>query len=1034
MTLGTLLGIPEGHEGRALRLIALVFVVSAAFSLLKSAQAGIFLAAYPVRFLPWAFAASAVGLALLSAGNVALGARLGPVRLTSLTLLGSAAAMGTLWLLLLTQVPAVPFLVYVTIEICIGLSLIGLWSVVSEGTNTRSAKRLLPLAGVGASAAYALGGVAVPALVPLTGERGLLLLAPALLLLGRLVIRWLVKRDLGRATRGKTTVSPLEGWRQGLAFVVETPLMRLVASLTLLLLVSEQLMDLLLMSEARAALGSGERIASFFGLFYGLTSALSLGFQLLLSGRLMERMGTTRVLAVAPGFAFLLALAVLLAPGLATAVLLRGGYRVLKQALWSASLVQIQTPLPVLRRAQARSLIRGIIGPAGYATCALVLALLPGALSPRWLGAALLLCTGTLVVLVVTRLRPAYRRVLQESIDARRLVLSAPGAAPQVDTSAMQLLSRDLDSDNTGRARLAVELLGDAADTAACESLVVATEHRSGRVRASALKQLVRLGRAPSRLASRLLTRDPAVEVRRTCARTLLQARRPATRPALLLGATDVDPEVRAWCQLALIELDGGGDLRPLLTDSSSSMRAAALSVIGADTPPELIRPLLDDHFPAVRTAAIAAIVRLSSTELAPDLLRASANPRLIPALTASLPRCSEEMIEALVGQLARIPARALRNLAIAITHARGRPPALLMRLLTHPHEGVREEITRALCRALRTPRLSFRLTAVSPQIAAEITAEIQRAWQLVALLGGLAHDDGQPDWIIDPPFDRLALEIDLRFATITRRLLCLLALSGVRDLIGALEMGLRPRGVRGYHIKVAELLDVALSRRRSRAIVPLFTPSTLRERFAAGRALDRIHIEPFNDPLACLVDLRDVHLLRCAMVIYGQRFAERYPEAWEPDMIPFYQRMMFLRSVPLFSSLAGDDLRSLAAVLDEDSFSAGTTILAKGDPGDDLYLIVRGQVKICDGDMELALLGDQEFFGELSVLDHQPRAADAITTQDSELLRLRGADLGELMTNRPAIGEEITVVLAGRLRTTLQKLRGAQSAQQASR
>ena len=150
--LGELLGVPERKGWTALRLVALVFSVSAAFAPLKAAQSALFLAAFGAEQLPWAFAVSAFFLASASAVSVGLGARLGPVRLASLTLLGFGAVFPVLWLLHDLH-PAMPFITYVAVEVCLGLLIIHTWSVVSEATNARSAKRLLPLAGVGSSLA-----------------------------------------------------------------------------------------------------------------------------------------------------------------------------------------------------------------------------------------------------------------------------------------------------------------------------------------------------------------------------------------------------------------------------------------------------------------------------------------------------------------------------------------------------------------------------------------------------------------------------------------------------------------------------------------------------------------------------------------------------------------------------------------------------------------------------------------------------------------------------------------------------------------
>src|SRR5437868_488370 len=117
------INLTEGEGGRALRLFTLIFVVSTAMVLLKAAQGGIFLAAYPRKMIPWAFAASALTLTPFSVLAVGAAARLGPVRLAGLSLLTGAVASLMLCGLLFVSVPGTPFVIYVVIEAISGLVL-----------------------------------------------------------------------------------------------------------------------------------------------------------------------------------------------------------------------------------------------------------------------------------------------------------------------------------------------------------------------------------------------------------------------------------------------------------------------------------------------------------------------------------------------------------------------------------------------------------------------------------------------------------------------------------------------------------------------------------------------------------------------------------------------------------------------------------------------------------------------------------------------------------------------------------------------
>jgi signal-transduction protein with cAMP-binding, CBS, and nucleotidyltransferase domain len=180
-----------------------------------------------------------------------------------------------------------------------------------------------------------------------------------------------------------------------------------------------------------------------------------------------------------------------------------------------------------------------------------------------------------------------------------------------------------------------------------------------------------------------------------------------------------------------------------------------------------------------------------------------------------------------------------------------------------------------------------------------------------------------------------------------------------------------------------------------------------------------------WTDPVAGIIDLNDEHLRRCALLAWRERMTVEYPAVVdrEQPLLHLVERIRFLRSVPLFKELAPEDLMKLAEIAEPVEHVAGHRIFKKGDPGDVLCVVVRGRVEIRDGDNIIASQGPHEFFGELAVLDHEPRSADAVCAEDTELLEIGGPDLEELMERRPEIAREVIRVLARRLRKTTQTM-----------
>ena len=139
--------------------------------------------------------------------------------------------------------------------------------------------------------------------------------------------------------------------------------------------------------------------------------------------------------------------------------------------------------------------------------------------------------------------------------------------------------------------------------------------------------------------------------------------------------------------------------------------------------------------------------------------------------------------------------------------------------------------------------------------------------------------------------------------------------------------------------------------------------------------------------------------------------------------MLSLVETVYFLRTVPLFLDLSGEDLLQVARIAAHRELTAGAVLFRKGDPGDAMYVVARGRVAVRDGGREIAELGREELVGELALLDGEARSADTVCVEDCELLGLARADLDELLERRPEIGREIIRVLVRRLRAANQRL-----------
>jgi uncharacterized membrane protein len=139
------------------------------------------------------------------------------------------------------------------------------------------------------------------------------------------------------------------------------------------------------------------------------------------------------------------------------------------------------------------------------------------------------------------------------------------------------------------------------------------------------------------------------------------------------------------------------------------------------------------------------------------------------------------------------------------------------------------------------------------------------------------------------------------------------------------------------------------------------------------------------------------------------------------------------LSGVPLFALLDEQERTTLAERMETVTFSAGTALFHRGDPGDSLYVVRSGEVEIFfkndTGErFVLEVAGPGDFFGEISLLDGGARTASAIATKDLEAVVVDRGDLEELVRLRPGAAMELLTATGRRLRDTNEKLRSTAS------
>jgi CRP/FNR family cyclic AMP-dependent transcriptional regulator len=128
------------------------------------------------------------------------------------------------------------------------------------------------------------------------------------------------------------------------------------------------------------------------------------------------------------------------------------------------------------------------------------------------------------------------------------------------------------------------------------------------------------------------------------------------------------------------------------------------------------------------------------------------------------------------------------------------------------------------------------------------------------------------------------------------------------------------------------------------------------------------------------------------------------------------------LAHAPLFAELEQKELEALAKTGERREFGRDEVIFGANEPADGLYVIATGRVKVCVSsaggrELILATLGPEQFFGEMALLDNEPRSASVIAQLPTVAYRIRRDDFNRLLEHHPGIARKLLRELSQRLR-----------------
>lgn len=1067
------LGLEPG-EGRGTRLmLAHSFAMGLSTVFFETAASALFLARFEKDALPYVYIAAAVLNTLTGIGYSGALGRLRFAGLMKGTLVFLLAAVLLLRAgLALSSAAAVYFLLLVFYRILSALTDLEYWAVAGRLYDVRQAKRLYGIVGTGEVVARIAGSFSVPLLLTLTDVRNLLLLS-ALALAACL---WLLLRILplaGDASAGTGARSQAFGGLRGFARLLANPYLLTLFSVIVFGVLAKYFVDYAFLSALKSGYSDPAAFASFFAMFSGVTQVLSLSFRLFVSGPLIERHGIRFGLLVLPLFHLLCTGLILLDAALFghlgivfwLVVANQGIYKVLKHPIDNPSFKVLYQPLRKDQRLQAQIAVDTMVTPitTGLAGAVMLLFTVVIPYTPvRFAGVMLLAFAAW--VLVARRAGAAYSRALTGALRGR---IVHDGAFDWRDERSVAVLEETLKSDRSDEILFALDMIERTGHPRYVRDLVSLFTHASPEIRRAALLRVERS--RPKDAVPWVMRRvseetDPAA--REAAVRALLALGGPEATPYLIAALESPAPGVRATAATGLLRLGGvEGEaaalevLRSMAAAPETALRLSAARVAGTVHHVELddlLARLLRDQDVGVRREALLAAGRLADPALFTPMIRATGEVALGGTASAALALAGSPALPALEAAFDSATGSAMQ-VAVARVIGRIRDPRAL-EFLRQRRDHANEAVRTAILEALRAQGF-----AASEEERASVEAALRREAHDAAATLAARRDLGEAaEWAL------LARALEREVERNRRRVFLLLSfLHEPRAILRARDnLGHAAKERRAY---AHELLEVTLPRESRELLMPLLEGRDAPERlerlealFPQPRreALERVRevLElPAGDVTAwtraaavyCVAQARVRPLQEAVRVLASPERAWLVQEtaAWaaatlgvpgfekeEKGRMLTLERVIVLKSVDMFEGASEQVLADIAAILEEVEAPRGELIFAKGDLGDSLYIIVDGKVRVFDGERTLGLLGERDIFGELALLDPEPRSASVAAVEDSQLFRLDREAFSELMAANIDIVRGVLHVLCERLRQGNQSaLKGAPSSRTTS-
>ncbi|MFA6449467.1 MAG: Npt1/Npt2 family nucleotide transporter [bacterium] len=1053
--------INEGEHGRVFLSWLIFLIVMSGIIIGRNARDSIFLVNVGIAYLPYMYVLNAVFVVIVSIIYSSFIDKMDRTRFMVASTALYAIIVALTRVFLAMQMQWFYSVCYVIVQILWLIGLMQFWTFMGDVFDARESKRLFPLISTGGLVGMIVAGFGAKYVVAAIGTENLFLLWAGMLGISIALIIVLSNKYIKpRAAAAKTAAmrpapkkSQVQEFKEGFEYLKSVPLLRNMVFINLAMWAVFTIVDYQFNKVMHETYPQKDDLTAFLGMFRAAAGVICLTIQLGVTSRLVSRFGVGRTIAVHPVFMGAATAFLTLKFGYISSFVSKIGDHSLLYTIQDSSYQMLYNPIPIDKRGRARAFVEGYIKPISMGIAGVVLIISAKLLTnPQTSFIAFLFA----VVWVIFSLRAnaSYVKALTANLTAPDLHLRAEALhhlSKLSDSDNLRALREVLKSNDREMILFALEMIESLEAKEAAEDVRQTLASPDKIIRAAAISALSTLGDKQSLANIAELLGDVSSHVRAAAVKTLGRLGDGDVFPMLTPALEDPELIVRAEAITALIRaggLDGillaGDSLKKMLASADTEERSLAADVLGSirvkHFTPTLLK-LMADPEPAIRDHAIKAVAKLQDERAIGPLIDALGDKFTAIHAKQGLALLLEKALPELIAAAAGSPNADIRRRSVKLL---GKIPS---KEAAETIVGALKDSSSAVCGAAldtlpMVPLPESQKQILPPKIIAYINEEIKHICDLrrseaflISQNSGKTHDvvlgalDENARAGMDRVFRGLALVFDRK------------AIQGVWFKLKSNDPRVKPIAL--------EALDNIAPKDITRKIMPLFedmppqdviafcntvipkeqlSVEILYGRFASDASIwmrgcaaysiglsGDARLEPILDVLLADSD----PFVRETAELAHRRAGGQNQEVM--NMLLSMEKILFMKSAPIFAGMAGEELRALAEIVDEVSFKKDSYIFREGEPGEEMFVIVRGSAQViheeAGREKVLATLAERDCLGEMSILDDEPRSASARVLDDTVTLRISRDDFHELIKEVPEVAFGVFRVFTGRIR-----------------